>query len=236
MRGRLGAEDRSSRRGPWRLGGVGLATRATLALAMLVAWRAEAQDKTLVIPKEAPQMQRGTVGSKASPSVQVDLGAQKLDRLKVLSTSGEGWKEQGAIPLKSSIGNTATVVVPPNQQVLLKPSEDSPHPVAALSANKLALPGLLVANSASLAQSEAKVSSFRLFIQAREVPLRWNDASRAYETRLVVGVDDEGNAASATPSPTPSSCSSWVAIFPASSPRWCASPSRALKATPPCGS
>src|SRR4051794_1402938 len=179
----------------------GARTRVFLALvaAWLVAPRASAQDKGLVVPKEAPQMQRTAASGRGAPSVSLDLGAQKVDRLKVLSTSAQGWQDQGASPIKQAAGNTATVVVAPNQQVLVRPSEDSPRPVASLSPKKLALPGLLVANTtAATAESEAKVSSFRLFVQALHVPLRWSEAAAAYETELVVGVDDEGNAASAT--------------------------------------
>src|SRR3954463_10112162 len=92
---------------------------AGLVAAWLVAPRAGAQDKGLVVPKEAPQMQRGSGAGGAAPAIQLDLGAQKVDRLKVLSTSAQGWQDQGAT-IKQAAGNTATVALLPNQQVVVK--------------------------------------------------------------------------------------------------------------------
>ena len=186
-----------------RAGSSALVVYGTLLLA-LGARPCLAAAPALVVPSEAPRVAQATTLKTGKTALRISPNGDASENLTVLKGAPAGWSDQAAPDVQVKAG-APQIVLSPNEQVIVKPK---PGTIAAtevmqLSANKTALPGVLLSTSTSVSGVESRVRTLRLFLQARQLPLRWADSAKAYALTLLIGLDEESNALDSAPLASP---------------------------------
>lgn len=82
------------------------------------------------------------------------------------------------------------LIMRPNEVAILRPKAETKETYV-LSSEKVHVPARMFQSSPAGPGGELNLSSWSSFVMARQVPLKWNGRARAYQTKLVVGVDKD---------------------------------------------
>jgi len=168
-----------------------LSTLCQVAIPFTVAVPLPAQPRVatppkIVVPDNAPKVESTSRTRSGDTALQIPKAS--AGQVTLLSRKSTGWSSDQAPKITAGAGNPQ-IVLAPNEQLIIKPKTTAAQlATMPLSAEKRALPGLLIA---APEPGQTSVRILRLFLQARHVPLHWDEKLGAYSTVLIVGLDDE---------------------------------------------